>query len=236
MDQDSSIGEALHKEYPKRFSRTDFWRQIKRTVNGQPVSERDIEQIVAQVGRHLALCGDDHLLDLGCGNGALASEFFDGIDRYTGVDFSSYLLEIAGDYFQPSEAICYIQSDIRWTDRYLSAASGATKVLIYGCMGYLQPDDFLRLIAELKSGLPSLKTLFIGNIADRDKAGEFFAARGIDDFDLDDPQSAIGVWWNRKALIQTCQAVGYHAEVTEMPSDFYSSRYRFDLVIHHPSR
>jgi hypothetical protein len=34
--QDNSF---MHKEFPKQFSKDDFWSQIKRTVDGKPVSE-----------------------------------------------------------------------------------------------------------------------------------------------------------------------------------------------------
>ena len=39
--QDNSF---MHKEFPKQFSKDDFWSQIKRTVDGKPVSEDDIDR------------------------------------------------------------------------------------------------------------------------------------------------------------------------------------------------
>ena len=57
------------------------------------------------------LAPGDHLLDLGCGNAALASRVFDHLARYTGVDFSSYLLEIATEYFSPDESVRYVEAD-----------------------------------------------------------------------------------------------------------------------------
>ena len=45
---DPTVPEAdhAHKVYPKQFERDDFWSQIKRTVNGKPVSEEDSVQII----------------------------------------------------------------------------------------------------------------------------------------------------------------------------------------------
>ncbi len=228
--QQLHTGESLHKEYPKQFARTDFWRQIKRTVGGQPVSASDIQKIVAQLNRHLDFRRSDHLLDLGCGNGALASEFFGLLGRYTGVDFSEYLLGVAEQYFGADNKVAYIRSDIRKTDQYLASAQDATIVLIYGCIGYLQPPELRRLIAEIKT-LPSLRSIFIGNIADRAKASEFYAARDLTEFDLDDAESAIGVWWDREAIVEACSSQGYSARCVDMPDGFYSSGYRFDLLI-----
>ena len=37
----------VHKEFPKQFSKDDFWSQIKRTVDGKPVSEENIDMIIS---------------------------------------------------------------------------------------------------------------------------------------------------------------------------------------------
>ena len=91
----------MHKEFPKSVGRDEFWKQIKRTVNGKEVSEEDISNIVKQITNHILPNKEDHLLDLGCGNGALASNFFPSIGQYTGVDFSEYLLGVAQEFFNP---------------------------------------------------------------------------------------------------------------------------------------
>ena len=52
------MSEFLHKEYPKSFERTT-WSQIKRTVNGQPVSENQIDMIVTKVSNELELANQD---------------------------------------------------------------------------------------------------------------------------------------------------------------------------------
>lgn len=53
--------------------RNDFWGQVKRTVNGTPVSQRQIELTVAMIKLVLETNGKDRLLDPRCGNGALDS-------------------------------------------------------------------------------------------------------------------------------------------------------------------
>lgn len=67
---------AFYKEHPKTCARDDFWSQVKRTVNGKPVSQDQIEMIVDAVISGLSLGMDDRLLDLCCGNGALTRYFF----------------------------------------------------------------------------------------------------------------------------------------------------------------
>ena len=106
------MSEFLHKEYPKSFERNDFWSQIKRTVNGQPVSENQIDMIVTKVSNELELANQDTLLDLGCGNGALGNYFLKDIKYYVGVDFSEYLIGIANEYFQDEEKTLYVVDDM----------------------------------------------------------------------------------------------------------------------------
>lgn len=224
----------IHLEFPKRFARTEFWKQIKRTVGGDPVSDRDIAQIVSQITSQLSLRGEDHLLDLGCGNGALAGELFHCVAKYTGVDFSEYLLGIAKEHFPGGDHVRYLCADIRDTGAYLPVAADSTKVLIYGCIGYLRRNEVADLLSLLRQELPHLRTVMIGNIADQQHADEFFAARKIGDYSLDDPQTPIGVWWHQNDLLELARRCGYSANCLKMPDEFYASRYRFDLVLQVP--
>ena len=65
----------IHKQHPKTVGKTEFWKQIKRTVNGKEVSDSDIKKIVCAINDALQLNENDYVLDLGCGNAALASYF-----------------------------------------------------------------------------------------------------------------------------------------------------------------
>ncbi|NND97228.1 MAG: methyltransferase domain-containing protein [Pirellulaceae bacterium] len=230
MNGPEIVGDYLHKEYPKQFAKTEFWKQIKRTVNGEPVSDQDIDLIVKQIISQLDLQPNDHLLDLGCGNGALASRLFSQCKQYTGVDFSEYLLSVAEEYFCPRDGIRYIQSDIRQTQNFVSAATSANKVLIYGCIGYLHRHEVKMLLHDLKTALCGLSTILIGNVADESRAGEFFRARSVNDYLLDDPSSPIGVWWEQAEWKKIGDELGFQTTCVSMRDDFYGSRYRYDVV------
>ena len=219
----------VHKVYPKQFAREDFWSQIKRTVNGQPVSEEDIALIVHQVAAGLELNGSGHLLDLGCGNGALGSRFFDRVDSYTGVDFSEYLLEIANEYFRPHENIRYVLDDMVSFVEHCASPLDYGMLLCYGCMSYLPKDQFVRMMAVIRERFENVSRIFIGNIPDRAKAGEFHRRRNVMTPNLDDPQSALGVWWDVDEVEKAMKALGYRPQVLTMPPTFYGAGYRFDL-------
>ena len=48
-----------YRERPKLFSKNDFWRQVRRTINGKPVDETQIELIINQVCSVLNLNQND---------------------------------------------------------------------------------------------------------------------------------------------------------------------------------
>ena len=227
----STTPDYQHKEYPRQFRRDDFWRQIKRTVNGQPVSEGDIDLIVSQIAQQLRLQTGDHLLDLGCGNGALASRLLERLNGYVGVDFSTYLLEVAREYFQVDPSVAFIEADMRDVDRYRHACADINKVLIYGAISYLTRNETELLLQHLTQQLPKLRRVFVGNVADAERASEFFARRQVTAYSLDDPRSPIGVWWTPDVFVEMSEAIGFQAQVVRMPTEFYGSAYRFDILL-----
>lgn len=221
----------IHKKYPKRFARDDFWSQIKRTVNGKPVTDEDIGLIVDQISNYLSLQKGSHLLDLGCGNAALASVFFNDIDSYTGVDFSSYLLEIANEYFRPSDKFNYVESDILDYVANSGCPDQIDNILCYGCASYLSSDDMEEVVNALYRRFSNANNIFIGNLPDKNKAKKFFEKRSITDYVLDDHKSPIGLWWNPDELEKMCRDAGFLSSIVYMPNQFYASEYRFDLVL-----
>ena len=234
MSGNTGCKDYLHKEYPKLFRRDQFWNQIKRTVNGHPVSEQDIQLIVDQVITHLDLQPHNYVLDLGCGNGALAARFHDRVQSYTGVDFSRYLLDIADEFFTPNDRVTYVESDMRQIENYATVASNTDKVLIYGCIGYLTKQETSTLLDALKQALSHLEKIFIGNIPNKLRAAEFFASRRIVEYQLDHPNTPLGVWWTPNEVLSLAGQAGFEAEIVVMPDHFYGARCRFDAVLKRP--
>ena len=88
-----------HDKYAKTRAPDDFWGQVRRTVQGVPVSEDQIKLIVSAISSALNMKSADTLLDLACGNGALSYLLFDYCAEYLGVDLSEYLISIAKENF-----------------------------------------------------------------------------------------------------------------------------------------
>ena len=62
-------------------------------------------------------------------------------------------------------------------------------------------------------------------------AKEFYDKRKVFDFNLEDEKSLIGVWWCPKNLNEIMNDIGFRSKIIYMPKSFYSSYYRFDILL-----
>jgi SAM-dependent methyltransferase len=209
----------------------DYWAQVKRTVNGQPVSEDDITLITEAVATGLALQtdGDDVLLDLGCGNGALTSRLYTRLRAAVGVDFSEPLVEVAlRDFAQPGR-FDYILGNVLTYLSQEQLPDRFTKVLMYGCFSYFH--DAERTLSLLRSRFPSVQRVFIGNLPDLSRVGQFFREGLPSPAVLRDPESKIGTWRTSDEMRELASATGWTAHISVMPAAYYAAHYRYDVLL-----
>jgi SAM-dependent methyltransferase len=222
--------ESDFKVYPNTLCPTDFWGQVKRTVNGKPVSEHQIAMIVDTVSQALQLQPQDCLLDLACGNGALSQHFFDQCKEFLGVDFSAALIEVARTNFeQPKQQ--FVLADVGHYVQHEPMPGRFTKVLCYGSFPYF-PEEIARLVLrQLHTSFQSVERVFIGNLPDLTRQSDFFTD-GLDHtHELKDPESKIGIWRSEeefRALAADCEWV---ATIQRMPQGFYAAHYRYDVLL-----
>lgn len=138
-----------HDLHARTKDETDFWGQIRRTVNGKPVDEAQIEMIIGRIREKLVLQEVDVLLDLACGNGALSSRLFCGINSYQGVDFSPRLIEVANKFFSAPPRCTFVQSCAAEFIDVEKAPHRYTKVLCYGSFSYFRPEQATRVLDKL---------------------------------------------------------------------------------------
>ncbi len=222
--------ESDFKEYPKTLLPTDFWGQVKRTVNGQPVSERQIEMIVAAIHPALQLHAQDSLLDLACGNGALSQFFFGQCREFLGVDFSEVLIDVARTNFeQPGRS--FILEEVGQYVRQEQSPERFTKVLCYGSFPYF-PEETARLVLQhLHSVFRRVERVFIGNLPDLALHSAFFSDRRPHPHELKDPESKIGIWRSEDEFRSLAADCGWEACFHRMPAAFYAAHYRYDVLL-----
>lgn len=223
--------ESDFKEYPKSLAPDDFWGQVKRTVNGQPVSEEQIQLIVSTIRTALQFQPEDRLLDLACGNGALSRYFFDQCSELYGVDYSEVLIEVAKRYFEQSPIRRFEVSDV---GDYILAERDPrrfTKVLCYGSFPYF-PEATARLVlSTLHREFSRVERVFIGNLPDIKRYTAFYTD-GLDhSAELKEHNSKIGIWRSEEEFLQLAADCGWQAHIQRMPKGFYAAHYRYDVLL-----
>lgn len=220
----------IHKEYPKSCDPNDFFVQVKRTVNGKPVSQEQINMIVDSIMNGLQLKSNDVMFDLGCGNGALSMLMFSFMKKYHGIDFSEFLVEVAKKNFEKQD----FTFEIAEANSYMNEVASNpeyTKALCYGVFSYFDRNMAENILRKIFNKFTNISRFYIGNIPDKNRVDKFFY-KGIDYTKLiHDTQSAIGIWWTEDEFRELASKTGWNVEFIHMPANFYSAHYRFDLVL-----
>ena len=224
---------SFYKEHPKTCSPDDFWGQVKRTVNGVPVSQDQIDLIVNAVVAGLKLNQEDTLLDLCCGNGALSDLLFEHCKGGLGVDFSEYLISVANKYFSVSPDQNYILQDVVEFCEHPITPYKFSKMLCYGSFSYIEHERAELLLSLLKSNFPNLKRIFIGNCPDKNLLAEYYGERNYVSGEESDPDSPIGIWRTQEEFITLAKRCGWQAGIHKMPGQYYAAHYRYDVILSH---
>lgn len=218
----------LYKEHAKTRAPDDFWGQVKRTVNGKPVSQDQIDMIVAAMLAALDLRPDERLLDLCCGNGALTTYFFARCQGGRGIDYSEFLIDVAQKNFvlRPSES--YVVSD---AVAFVATAADVAfdKALCYGAFQYL--DAAPAFLRDLRRRFPAIRRFVIGNLPDKALMHRFFVNGAPADGSESRAATPIGIWRTREEFAALAAAAGWTTTFRTMPAKFYAAHYRYDAVL-----
>ncbi|MGF7176571.1 class I SAM-dependent methyltransferase [Azospirillum doebereinerae] len=229
MSSDSS--HYMFKHHPETCDPDDHWGQVKRTINGKPVSPEQIALIVTTIKNGLSLAGDDVLLDLCCGNGALTTHLFEICRGGLGVDYSDFLIGVANQRFTRGPSERYRLADALDYVRTESDPQAFTKILCYGAFPYFSHDAAHGLLQGLSERFDRATHLFLGQMPDKTRMKAFFADRDPAPGEEDDPASLLGIWRTPAELAALAEAAGWTARCERMPAHFFASHYRFDAVL-----
>jgi cyclopropane fatty-acyl-phospholipid synthase-like methyltransferase len=220
-----------HNEHAKSRAPDDFWGQIRRTVQGEPVSDEQIKMIVDAIQAALRLKPDDKLLDLACGNGALSRLLFDSIAEYQGVDFSEHLISVAKKYFEKMPRYRFMTLGAAEYVRQEAHPEQFTKVLCYGSFSYFPAADAAEVLRALFNKFTNVQTVFIGNLPDKDRAAAFYKEKPVTAEEMADHESQIGIWRTQNEFAQLAGNIGWKTKFSVMPADYYAGYYRYDVLL-----
>ena len=234
------LNDKLTRSYPANYDAharsvapDAYWKQVRRTIDGEPLAEGQIVLIVNAVVAGLSLAPADVVLDLACGNGALSSYLFDKCAGLVGVDISPYLVEIAQKDFARPPRYRFCAEDATTYVMHERDTSVFTKALIYGSFQYFSRVDAASILKALKDRFSGVTTVFVGNLPNRRHADRFFAETPAE-AELNDHEARTGIWYRPEEFEALAQAAGWRASCSHMPADFTASSYRFDVTLKRP--
>jgi cyclopropane fatty-acyl-phospholipid synthase-like methyltransferase len=222
-----------YQEYPKTLPRDDFWGQGRRTIMGRRITEDEVALIVDHMRQQLALKPDDVLLDVGCGNGALAARLFANCGGYLGVDLSEYLIGVAQEFFERPPDFSFRRGSALALLDVVDSPERFTKALCYAVLQYLSLEQVVTVLRTLWKSFPRITRVMIGNLPDRSKAALFFGDR-LDRAELDENMSQIGRWWDQAEFERVASGIGWQVLWAHLADDVFNSRYRFDAILTRP--
>lgn len=229
MSSDSS--RYMFKHHPETCDPDDYWGQVKRTVNGKPVSPEQIGLIVDSITDGLQLGSDDVLLDLCCGNGALTSHLFARCAGGLGVDYSKFLIDVANSRFSRNASERYVLADALDFVQNGQDPGNFTKALCYGAFPYFGPDAARSMLRGLNLRFERVTHLYLGQLPDKSRIGRFFTDRDPLPGEADDPGSLLGLWRTPEELTALAEEAGWTAQPIHQPDRFFASHYRFDALL-----
>jgi SAM-dependent methyltransferase len=229
--EQSSYRKFDHNEHAKSRAPDDFWGQIRRTVQGEPVADDQIAMIVGAIDSALQLKSGDRLLDLACGNGALSSLLFKSIEGYQGVDFSEHLISVAKTNFEKLPEFRFLASGAAEYVRSETQPTQFNKVLCYGSFSYFSAADAVEVLRTLHDKFSAVTSVFIGNLPDKDRAVSFFKEKPLNPIEMGDHESQIGIWRTQAEFADLAAAAGWKSKFTVMPAEYYAGYYRYDVLL-----
>lgn len=226
------------KEYyenrPSMFNERDFFKQVHKTVLGQPITPAQFSAQLADIQDALEINEKDFVLDMACGNGIITKEISSKCFSIVGIDFSKPLIDIAEKYNRTSNSkyfcIAILDEDAKNIEE-----KPFTKIYMYEALQHFKEEEFPRILTLAKQISSSGVMIFLGGIPDKDRLWDFY---DTDERKLEykkrienNGTDALGTWWTQQELIDMSLENGFKCSILKQSPVLHSAHYRFDAKL-----
>ena len=204
--------------------------QVLRTINKQPISKWEFQEILRDIDEKLEIKEDDIVLDLCCGNGLITMHLAPKCAKIIGVDFAPELISQINLEKYPNVSI--VIDDIREAKFDIEAFN---KIILYAGLQYLTHKETISFFESAAEWLKKDGLLFIGDILDSNHLWDFSnnkerQAVYFDTLKKDVP--FIGTWFDSQWLMKLGKYVGFKkVNILDQPAHLPYSHYRFDILL-----
>lgn len=219
---------------PRKWAETDFLQQVGKTVNGQPVSEAQVDEIVRQLCTVLACNSKDRVLDLCCGNGLLTHRVAAFCHKVVAVDYSGILIEVARKYHQPSN-VSYVQSSVLdLSPELLGPVVSFTKVYMYEALQHFGEEDLEALLRVIRKMITAEALVYFCSVPDKERIWHFYNTPELRDEYYRrkaEGREAMGTWWEYRTLESIAASLGFRCNRLSQSQQLYTAHYRYDVLL-----
>lgn len=207
-----------------------FW-QVGKTVDGKPVGDEQLVIIIEHLKDKLELIGDDHIIDLGCGNGLITREIAKAVDSIIGIERNQALyLQACNNNPLLNES--YQNFDLLdFTEKYEHINKG----YCYEVVQHFTHLQIKKLLEQIKLRIPNLTTLILGGIPDEKNKWAFYDTaerkKMLSKSLLESGKDPIGTWFYSDFFKYLADMMDISCEIIAQPPKLYTSHYRFDCVL-----
>lgn len=155
----------LRQWYWKEYYRRRGNKELPDThLSGRDHVDNDyIKNIFSDIIRKLALSKEDHLLDIGCANGAFEAYVADRVGRVTGVDIASGLIEKARQRHEERGQFHFYTGAADQAFQ-IDEAVRANKILCYSVLQLLHSGVLRTILRQFSEISPSSSLFLIGDL------------------------------------------------------------------------